>query len=64
MSLLSSFIVNHVVKALEAELVEHLPEMQQKFLNEVSEFVKVVSDWVETKLSNQGEANDEERKES
>jgi hypothetical protein len=63
MSLLSSFIVNHLVKALEAQFLSHVPEIQQAFLNEVSVFVKTVSDWVESKLSNQGEASNEESKE-
>lgn len=61
MSLLSSFIINHVVKALEAQFVSHVPELQQAFLNEVSSIVKVVSDWVESKLNIEGAPSDEEK---
>jgi hypothetical protein len=61
MSLLSSFIINHVVKALEAQFVSHMPELQQAFLNEVSNLVKVVSEWVESKVNSQGVSNDEEK---
>ncbi len=60
MSILSNFII----KALEEQFLSHVPEMQEAFLNEVSAFLKVVSDWVESKLSNQGEASNEESKKS
>jgi hypothetical protein len=59
MSLLSSFIVSHVVKALEAQFISHVPELQQAFLNEVSSLVKVVSDWVESKMNVNGGSSDE-----
>lgn len=61
MSLLSSFIVNHVVKALEAQFLSHVPELQQAFLNEVSSLVKVVSDWIESKINVEGAPSDEEK---
>lgn len=54
MSLLSSFIINNIIKALEAEFLSHMPELQQAFLDEVSVLVKEISDWVESKLSNKG----------
>lgn len=55
MSLLSAFIANHVVKALETQLVAHEPELQQVFLNEVSAFVGTVANWVNEKLQPKGE---------
>ncbi len=58
MSLLSNFIVNHVVKALEHQFLSHVPELQKAFLDEVASLVKVVSDWIESKLSGKGESND------
>lgn len=61
MSLLSSFIVNHLVKALEAQFLSHIPEMQEAFLKEVSAFVKAVSDWIESKMNPQGEQPNEEK---
>jgi hypothetical protein len=64
MSLLSSFIINNIIKALEAEFLSHMPELQQAFLDEVSVLVKEISDWVESKLSNKGETNNEESKKS
>lgn len=50
MSLLSSFIAGHVVKALEQQFIEHEPEMQEAFLGEVHAFVNVVSGWIHEKL--------------
>ncbi len=61
MSLLSSFVVKHIVKALEEHFLSQIPELQQAFLNEVSQLVKVVSDWVESKLSNNGELSNEKK---
>lgn len=61
MSLLSSFIMNNIVKALEEQFLSHVPELQQAFLNEVSALVKVVSDWVESKMNVQGGASNEEK---
>jgi len=59
MSLLSSFLVNQVVKSLEEQFVSHVPELQQTFLDEVTAFVKVVSDWIESKMANPGEVSNE-----
>jgi len=61
MSLLSSFIVGNVVKALETQFVAHVPELQQAFLNEVAAVVKIVSDWVESKMNVQGGSTNEEK---
>ena len=61
MSLLSSFIAGRIVQELEEQFVSHLPELQQAFLNEVSVFVKIVSDWVESKMNVKGETSNEEK---
>jgi hypothetical protein len=61
MNLFSSFIVNHIIKALEAAFLSHLPELQQQFLNEVAAVVKMITDWIESKLSNLGEQSNEKK---
>lgn len=61
MSLLSSFIATRIVTELEQQFVSHLPELQEAFLNEISNFVKILSDWVESKINLQGEPRDEEK---
>lgn len=61
MNLLSSLIVNYIIKALEAAFLSYvLPELQQQFLNQVSAVVKVVTDWIESKLPDVGEQSNEE----
>lgn len=50
MSLLSSFITEHVVSLLEAALVKHEPELQAKFIAEIEQFAGVVGDWLKEKL--------------
>ncbi len=54
MNLLSNFIVSSIVKSLESQFVSHVPELQQTFLNEVSSLVKIVSDWVDSKVNLEG----------
>ena len=51
MSLLSTFIQNNVLKALEAEFLAHAPEMQAVLVDEVSAFANQVLAWAEGKLS-------------
>jgi len=51
MSLLSSFIQNHLIKAIEAEFVTHAPEIQQAIVGEVQAFANEALQWVESKLS-------------
>jgi hypothetical protein len=51
MSLLSSFITDHVIKALEAQFVAHEPEMAEAFVNEVSAAVNAVVNWVNEKVA-------------
>jgi hypothetical protein len=62
MSLLSSFIVKNIVKALEAQFISHVPELQQAFLNEVTNVVKVVTDWTESKINVEEGAPSNEKK--
>ena len=50
MSLLSSFIQNQLLKALEAEFVAHAPEMQEVIVSEVESFANQAMDWVKDKL--------------
>lgn len=61
MSLISSFIVTRIVTALEQQFLSHVPELQQAFLNEATSLVKVLSDWIESKMGIQGEAKDEKK---
>lgn len=58
MSLLSSFIANYLVNALEQQFIKHEPEMQEAFLKEVHDFIGVVSGWVHEKLISKDEKND------
>jgi hypothetical protein len=57
MNLFSGFII----KALEAQFLSHLPELQKKFLDEVAEAVKAVSDWIESKMSDVQENKNDEK---
>lgn len=65
MSLLSNFIVTHIVQALEQQFLSHEPDLQQAFLNEVSAFVQEIAQWLEAKLTNDhttdAEASNEEK---
>lgn len=51
MSLLSSFIANHLVLALEAEFIKHEPELQATFIEEVKAFTEQVGEWLNNKLA-------------
>jgi hypothetical protein len=51
MSLLSSFVTNELVKALEAEFIQHEPEMQNAFVDEVTAAVNSVVSWVNSKIA-------------
>jgi hypothetical protein len=53
MSLLSSFLVNQLVKELEAQFVAHEPQLQQVFLSEVSTAVDALVSWVLSKTQKQ-----------
>jgi hypothetical protein len=56
MSLLSTFVVNQLVKELEAEFASHEPELQQAFVNEITAAVASVMAWANEKLSKTTEA--------
>lgn len=57
MSLLSSFIRNQLLKGLEDEFVSHLPEVQEKIVEEVGSFVEECSQWVNSKLGAKEDAS-------
>lgn len=65
MSLLSNFIVAHVIAALEQEFISHEPDLQKAFLEEVSAFTQQIVKWLETRLtndrSNDAEASNEKK---
>jgi hypothetical protein len=50
MSLLSSFIRNHLLAAVEAEFSAHAPEVQSTIVNEVNAFASEALAWVDGKL--------------
>jgi len=51
MSLLSTFITNHLIKSLEVQFTAHEPELQQAFVDEVAAAVNDVVTWVNSKIS-------------
>jgi len=50
MSLLSNFIRNNLVKALEEELINFSPELKALALREIKELGLEVVEWAESKL--------------
>jgi hypothetical protein len=50
MSLLSSFIQNQLLKALEAEFLTHTPDVQQFLAQEASQLANQMLQWAENKL--------------
>lgn len=56
MSLLSSFIRNQLLKAVEEEFASHIPEMQAVVLDEVSSFGTECLHWVNEKLKGNQDA--------
>ena len=51
MSLLSNFIRNNLIKALEEELVAQAPELQAVAIQELKELGQQVIEWAEIKLN-------------
>lgn len=51
MSLISGFIANRLLAALEAELVNHEQDIQEAVIKEVEALVALVGDWVQKKLA-------------
>jgi len=50
MSLVSSFISNHLLSLLETEFVNNEPVIQEVILSELQAFVGNVGTWVESKM--------------
>lgn len=50
MSLVSKFIMEHLVSELEKEFISHVPDMQKKLVEEVEVFVQMLSVWISNKL--------------
>lgn len=51
MSLISTFIRNNLIKALEEELISKSPELKDLALREVQELGQQVVQWAESKLN-------------
>lgn len=51
MSLLSNFIRNNLIKALEAELIDLAPDLKALALRELKELGNQVVEWAEEKLN-------------
>lgn len=49
MSLLSSFIQNQLLKAIESEFVAHEPDIQSAIVSEVESFANQALQWVKNK---------------
>lgn len=50
MSLLSSYLSEHLLLVIETEFEVHKPELQAKLLEEVKIFSDKVSQWINSKL--------------
>jgi hypothetical protein len=61
MSLLSSVIATQIVKILEEKFLACIPELQQAFIEEISVFVKIITDWIESKINSQGVLSHEKK---
>ena len=59
MSLISSFISNQLIKALENEFLNHAPDMQDFFIKEVEALGASVMGWVQEKVEGKTEVNKE-----
>lgn len=53
MSILSSFIQNQLLRALEAEFIMHAPDVQNFIVKELSAFATQLMAWAERKLEKQ-----------
>lgn len=51
MSLLSTFIQNQLLHAIEQQFMEHAPEIQETILAEVGAFAQKAIEWVQSKVS-------------
>lgn len=50
MSIITTFLVKHLLPALEEEFITHEPEIQADFLAEVKELSATLGTWVENKM--------------
>ena len=57
MSLLSAFLSNHLIPALEQAIVKHEPDAQALIIGEIDALNAKVGEWVKDKLSPKGEDN-------
>lgn len=53
MSLISGFIQNQLIKALEAEFVAHSDDLQAAFVGEIKNLVSLIGSWAESKIAAQ-----------
>jgi len=51
MSLLSSFVISHLIPALESAFVAHEPEAQAALLAEIQDLSTQISGWLESKIA-------------
>lgn len=55
MSMLSKFIKSNLLSAVEQELIEHAPHIQQIMINELQEFAHKLLEWAAEKLTSNEE---------
>jgi hypothetical protein len=62
MSLLSNFISNQLIKAIEHEFINHSADIQDTIIKEMENFLSLGAEWVknkiENKVSNREQANE------
>lgn len=51
MSLLSNFIRNHLLQAIEQELIDATPQIKEIALRELKEFGGQIIEWAESKMN-------------
>lgn len=49
MSLLSTFVQNQLIQALESEFTAHSADLQAAFISEITAFVEEVMTWIQSK---------------
>jgi len=53
MSVLTSFVISHLVPALESALLSHLPQEQEVIIAELEVIIKHLANWLENKIKEQ-----------
>jgi uncharacterized protein VirK/YbjX len=51
MILIRAFLAKEIIHFLESEFISHEPQMQEAFMNDVAHEVKLVTEWVNEKIS-------------